>query len=82
MISPKLLEITRDIRQLSLSEQQWLLNQLVKQVQSQTQNTGKFSNLSVIENQLQELAQDPEIKKELQVINQEFAITEMDGLEI
>lgn len=30
MVSSKLLEIARDIRNLSVSEQQWLLDKLVK----------------------------------------------------
>ena len=81
MISPKLLEIARDIRKLSLAEQQWLLENLAKRIRNQTQNTGKFSDLSSLEQQLQELAQDSEIQKEVLAINQEFEITEMDGLE-
>lgn len=81
MISPKLLEIARDFRKLSLAEQQWLLENLAKQLQNQTKSTGKFSNSYSLEQQLQELAQDSEIQKEVIAINQEFEMTEMDGLE-
>jgi hypothetical protein len=81
MISPKLLEIASDFRKLSLAEQQWLLENLTKQVQNKTKSTGKFSNSYSLEKQLQELAQDSEIQKEVMAINQEFEMTEMDGLE-
>ncbi|MEB3885745.1 hypothetical protein [Lyngbya sp. CCY1209] len=81
MISPKLLELAREVRNLSLSEQQWLLERLAKQVQSQTKSTGKFSDPSAVERQLQELAEDPDIQREIAEINREFAIAEMDGLE-
>ncbi|KOR36012.1 MULTISPECIES: hypothetical protein [Planktothricoides] len=81
MMSPKLLEIDRTIRNLSLAEQQWLLDRLTKQVQERTQSRGKFSDLEAIKQQLEDMANDPDIQREIAEINQEFAIAEMDGLE-
>jgi hypothetical protein len=81
MMSPKLLEIDRTIRNLSLAEQQWLLERLNKQVQERTQSRGKFADLEAIKQQLEDMANDPDMQREISEINQEFAITEMDGLE-
>ena len=81
MMSPKLLEIDRTIRNLSLAEQQWLLERLTKQVQERTQSRGKFSDRKAIKQQLEEMANDPDIQREMAEIDREFAITEMDGLE-
>ncbi len=81
MMSPKLLEIDRTIRNLSLAEQQWLLERLTKQIQCQKQSSGKFSDLEAIKQQLENMANDPDIQREIAEINQEFALAEMDGLE-
>jgi hypothetical protein len=81
MMSPKLLEIDRTIRNLSLAEQQWLLERLTKQVQCQKQSRGKFADMEAIKQQLEDMANDPDIQREIAEINQEFAIAEMDGLE-
>ncbi len=40
----------------------------------------KFSDPSAIQKQLEEMAQDADIQREIQAINQEFEVTEMDGL--
>lgn len=81
MMSPKLLELDRTIRNLSLAEQQWLLDRLTKQIQNNHQSSGKFSDQSSIERQLQAMANDPDIQREMTKINREFEIAEMDGLE-
>lgn len=80
MVSSKLLEIARDIRQLSLSEQQWLLDKLVNQIKSKTQESSKFNDSQFLKSQLQEMAQDPEVQAEIAAIQEEFAIAELDGL--
>jgi hypothetical protein len=80
MVSSKLLEIVRDIRNLSLSEKQWLLDNLVSQIQSKTQVSSKFNDSALLKSQLQEMAQDPEIQAEIAAIHEEFAIAELDGL--
>jgi hypothetical protein len=66
---------------LSLAEQQWLLERLTKQVQERTQSRGKFADLQAINQQLEDMANDPDMQREIADINQEFAIAEMDGLE-
>lgn len=81
MISPKLLEIDRSIRNLSLEEQMWLLESLVKNLRQKT-NTNSFPlNSQDIEKEMAEMANDNDIQTEIHVIDQEFAITQMDGLE-
>lgn len=40
-----------------------------------------LTNSDSLEEQLQELAHDPEIQREISAINQEFENTEIDGLE-
>jgi len=81
MISPKLLEIDRSIRNLSLEEQMWLLESLVKNLRQKT-NTNSFPlNSQDIEKEMAEMANDHDIQTEIHVIDQEFAITQMDGLE-
>ena len=47
-----------------------------------SQSSGKFSDMEAIKQQLKEMANDPDIQREIAEINQEFAIAEMDGLEI
>ena len=47
-------------------------------VQSAHGNLG--NNRATFEQQLTEMANDPDIQAELRAINQEFATTEMDGL--
>ncbi|MCT7986150.1 hypothetical protein NG796_23025 [Laspinema sp. A4] len=80
MVSSKLLEIVRDIRNLSLSEQQWLLENLVNQIKSKAQQPSKFNDSAFLKSQLQEMAQDPEVQAEIAAIDEEFAIAELDGL--
>jgi hypothetical protein len=72
MQSTKLLEIERTIRDLSLEEQQWLLERLTQQVQSQTQKNRKFSDKAMLKQQLEIMAYDPEIQEELAAIDREF----------
>lgn len=81
MISPKLLEINRSIRDLSLEEQMWLLESLVKTLRKKT-NTNNFPlNSQDIEKEIAEMANDNDIQAEIHPIDEEFAITQMDGLE-
>lgn len=81
MISPKLLEIDRSIRDLSLEEQMWLLESLVKNLRKKT-NTNNFPlNSQDIEKEMAAMANDSDIQAEIAAIDEEFAITQMDGLE-
>lgn len=62
MISPKLLEIDRSIRDLSLEEQMWLLESLVKNLRKKT-NTNNFPlNSQDIEKEMAQMANDNDIQ--------------------
>ena len=58
--------IARSIDALNLTEQLWLLEHIAHQIQ--------------IKNELAAMTQDPQIQAELSQIQQEFAITDFDGL--
>lgn len=80
-MSPILQQIEQSIRALSVEEQLWLLEKIAHELRQKTQ----FANLPIagfdMETQLVEMANDPAIQAELAAIEQEFAFTEMDGLE-
>jgi hypothetical protein len=80
MMSANLLEIERSIRALSLEEQQWLLDRLTRQVRERTHTADKFADAAYMEAQIKAMANDPDIQSEIAAINEEFAVTEMDGL--
>ena len=80
MMSANLLEIERSIRALSLEEQQWLLDRLTRQVRERTHTADKFADAAYMEAQIRAMANDPDIQSEIAAINEEFAVTEMDGL--
>jgi len=75
MISETLLRIERSIIKLSSQEKLWLLERIVRQLREE-QN---LTNL-VIDMDLSEMANDPQIQAEIAAIESEFAITELDGL--
>jgi hypothetical protein len=68
-------QIEESIYKLSLDEQLWLIERLAQRIRT----TGV--TLRPLEAQLAAMANDPEIRSELQMINQEFAAAEADGLE-
>ena len=69
MISPKLLEIDRSIRDLSLEEQMWLMESLVKNLRKKT-NTNNFPlDSQDIEKEIAEMANDNQIKAEIHAIS-------------
>lgn len=70
-----LAQIEENIAQLSLSEQLWLIERLAQRIRNEVKTQNDLSL------QLTEMAHDPEIQNELQMIDAEFAITEADGLE-
>lgn len=80
MVSPNLLEIERSILALSLEEQQWLLERLTRQVQERTHTADKIADAVYRSAQIKAMANDPDIQLEIAAINQEFAVTENDGL--
>ncbi|MBD2362194.1 hypothetical protein H6G36_13535 [Anabaena minutissima FACHB-250] len=81
MVSPHLLEIERDLRALSLEELQWLLERIQKQMQERQQTSNKLTHQEYMNAQLAAMAIDVDVQTEITAINQEFFVTEMDGLE-
>ncbi|AFY34905.1 hypothetical protein [Calothrix sp. PCC 7507] len=81
MNSPHVLKIENDLRVLSLEELEWLLERIAKQVQERKQIVNKFTDVKYMNEQLVAMASDLDIKTEIYSINQEFVVTEMDGLE-
>lgn len=75
------MEIERSIRALSLKEQQWLLERITQQVQERIQTADKFADAPYMEEQIKAMADDPDIIAEIAAINDEFGVTELDGLE-
>ncbi len=67
--------IEADVRQLTLAEQAWLMEQLAKSIQEQIRRQEQS-----VESQLALMAGDPEVQRELRLIEAEFAGTESDGL--
>jgi hypothetical protein len=74
--SVPLAQIEREIRQLSDDEQLLLIERLVHGLRHRFRDT-----LPAFDAALAEMAADPEIRRELGQIEQEFAGAEMDGLE-
>jgi hypothetical protein len=81
MNSPHLVEIEHSIHSLSLEEQEWLLERLQKQVEARKKTVNKFADVKYMQEQLAAMAADLDIQREIASINEEFSITEMDGLE-
>jgi hypothetical protein len=68
-------QIEKDIYKLSLDEQLWLIERLAQHIRTAAVIKDN------IEEQLMAMANDPEIQGELEIIAEEFAIAEADGLE-
>ncbi|MEJ6485159.1 hypothetical protein N0Y54_28265 [Nostoc punctiforme UO1] len=81
MNSPHVLKIENDLRVLSLEELEWLLERIAKQVQERKQIVNKFTDVKYMNEQLVAMASDLDIQTEITTLNNEFSITEMDGLE-
>jgi hypothetical protein len=80
MVSPHLLEIERDLGNLSLEELEWLLERIQNKVQQKQQKSYNLTNQEYMNAQLAVMASDVDIQTEINAINQEFIVTEMDGL--
>jgi hypothetical protein len=76
MSTPSLEQIEADINQLSLSEQLLLMEHLAHRIRACT-----LRPLPPPTEQLAAMANDPDIQRELQQIESEFAGTEVDGLD-
>jgi hypothetical protein len=68
-------QIEENIYDLSLDEQLWLIERLAQHIRN------AMADKTNIGAQLTAMANDPEIQNELQMIAEEFAVTEGDGLE-
>jgi hypothetical protein len=77
-MSNKLLEIEEAINSLSLEDKKCLLKRLTKQLNASFTDTLRDAEFK---NQLEMMAKDQEIQTEINIINQEFITTEMDGIE-
>jgi len=78
MLAIILNEIEQKVSQLPHNEQLWLIERLVRRLREGANNN--FSKPDFFDAQLTAMANDPEIQAELRQIDEEFAITEADGL--
>lgn len=78
--SSNLNHIEQSINNLSREEQLWLVERIIHKIRFSTLKDTYISTAETLEQQLANMANDPEIQAEIKNINQEFAITEMDGL--
>jgi hypothetical protein len=74
--SPAVCELEREIALLPVEDKLQLRDGLDKQIRAAA--LGK--SVSEIESELEEMANDPDIQRELAAIELEFAATSMDGL--
>lgn len=81
MNSSHVLKIDCDLRALSLEELECLLERITKQVQERKQILDNINDVKYMNEQLVAMANDLDIKTEITSINNEFRVTEMDGLE-
>lgn len=77
-MSNKLLEIEEAINSLSLDDKKSLLKRLTKQLDASFTDTLRDAELK---NQLAIMAKDKQIQTKINIINEEFIMTEMDGIE-
>ena len=71
---PLLSELEENISRLSLDEQLLLIERMSHRIRQ------NISGTTDSDTQLNEMAADPEIQRELQEIEREFTVTEQDGL--
>lgn len=69
-------QLAADIDQLPLPDQLWLMEQLAHRIRQRT-----LLKINIDEQALIDMANDPAIQQELQLIATEFATTETDGLD-
>jgi len=76
MSNPDLVRVEAAISQLSFSEQLWLMERLAQRIRERSPCIP-----SVDDQEIEEMARDPAIQRELQDIEAEFSMVEHDGLE-
>ena len=74
MNTPILSKLETDIQQLTLEEQIWLLERLAHHIGEQAMQQ------QTLESQLEAMASDPDIQREIRAIEDEFSATDADGL--
>jgi hypothetical protein len=79
MLSIVLSEIEEKINRLSLQERLWLIEKLVRRLREDANSSASTAARDLIL-QLTAMANDPEVRAEMQKIEQEFEPTESDGL--
>lgn len=79
-MSSSVIEIEQTIRQLPITEQLWLVERILRSIREYETNTLPGLNEADAENGLLAMALDPAIQSELAIIDQEFLVTDMDGL--
>ena len=80
MTSPTLSQIEQSISLLSYEEQLWLVERIIHNLRLTPSSDNLRTQPQTFEQELSLMANDPAIQEELKAIEQEFAITEMDGL--
>jgi hypothetical protein len=75
MANPELDRLESAIGQLSFTDQLWLMDRLAQRIRERSPHLTSDQN-----QQLEAMAGDPAIRRELQEIEVEFAQTEHDGL--
>lgn len=75
MVSTRVEKLETDIQRLTLSGQLYLLERLAQNVRTKT-----AQQQHLIESQIEAMAADPDIQRELKDIEAEFLNTELDGL--
>jgi hypothetical protein len=76
MTNSELDRLESAIGQLSFTEQLWLMDRLAQRIRDRS-----AQGISARDKQLQTMADDPAIQRELREIEDEFALAEHDGLD-
>ncbi len=75
MNMPRISRLEREILQLPSDEQRWLVDRLARRIR--TDNVRPAESAGTL---LASMAADPEIVRELRTIDEDFRVTENDGL--
>jgi len=76
MMSAELVRLEAAIDLLPFSDQLWLMERLARRIRERSEHAPDSRD-----RELEEMANDPAIQRELREIEAEFALTESDGLE-
>lgn len=76
MSQSTLAQIEERFNELSISEQRKLINRLIRRISEQSSKQNED-----VDDQLAQMAADPDIQREMRKIEREFAMAESDGLE-